>query len=128
MPLNIVGFSYDSSVRLWDTRKMKTPLHSLQLPGTVWRLKWDPYDCTYLLAACMLGGAHIINMAHKSEPVINGSYYEHENITYGTDWSHLSKQEVQQYEAKGSIMLATCSFYDHLLCVSKFDASNTEID
>lgn len=106
---------------------MKTPIHSLQLPGTIWRLKWDPYDCTCLLAACMLGGAHVINTA-ENEPVINGSYYEHKNITYGSDWSYLSDKEVQQFEAEGNIMLATCSFYDHLLCVSKFNATNTQID
>lgn len=121
-------FSYDCYVRLWDIRKMKTPMHSLQMPGTVWRLKWDPYDCTYLLAACMLGGAHVINTSDKDKPVISGSYYEHENITYGIDWSYLPDEVVQQYEAEGNRMIATCSFYDHLLCVSKFNTSNTEID
>lgn len=109
---------------MWDTRKIKTPISNLEMPGPLWRLKWDPWNCNYLLAACMLGGAHIIRAADKNQLTIAGSYYEHKNITYGCDWCYLSEEEVQQYETEGERIIATCSFYDHLLCISKFALIN----
>lgn len=88
------------------------------MPGTLWRLKWDPFYHTFLLAACMLGGVHVIDT--KQEEIVN-SYYEHKNIAYGADWSHLSQDKVTQYSNKGNVIIGTCSFYDNLLCVSKLE-------
>lgn len=59
----------------------------------------------------MLGGMHIINTVNNLEIV--ESYYEHKNICYGADWAHLN--------ANNEYIVGTCSFYDHLLCISKFN-------
>lgn len=96
---------------------MKVPLSVLKMPGTLWRLKWDPFSRNHILAACMLGGAHII--ADVDRPKIIDSCYEHQNITYGADWCYLNESEVKTFADDGNCIIGTCSFYDHLLCVSK---------
>lgn len=111
--------SYDSFVRFWDIRTTKTPLNQFETPGTLWRLKWDPFSYDYLLAACMLGGAHIIAAKSIENVEITDSYYEHKDITYGSDWCYLNEDDVRKYECNGNRIIGTCSFYDHLLCVSK---------
>lgn len=98
---------------MWDVRNIKNPKEELKMPGPLWRLKWDPFNQKYLLAACMLGGVHII-----SNMEIVDSYYEHKNIAYGADWSFLELQKVQKYSTKGNVLIGSCSFYDHLLCVA----------
>lgn len=94
---------------------MKTPKDKVKMPGPLWRIKWDPFIYNYLLVACMLEGAHIINTELK----FVGSYYEHKNITYGVDWSYMEDKEVAKFKQEGSRIIGTCSFYDHLMCVSK---------
>lgn len=98
---------------------MKSPLSDLEMPGTLWRLKWDPFTNYFLLAACMLGGAHVINVTKVDSPELIDSYYEHKNITYGSDWCYLNEDDVTRFEGDGNRIIATCSFYDHLLCISK---------
>lgn len=112
---DIFCFSYDCYVRLWDIRNMKAPSNEIEMLGTLWRLKFDPFECRWLLAACMLGGAHVIDTVNLKTVT---SYHEHKNITYGSDWSHLS--------AEGSKILGTCSFYDRLLCISKLYLNENE--
>ncbi|CAH1179744.1 unnamed protein product [Phaedon cochleariae] len=113
--------SYDEYVRIWDTRNMKSEMSSIKMPGTLWRLKWDPFLQTHLLAACMLGGVHILNVQDIERMKIVGSYYEHKNIAYGADWCYSNKEFCDNFDGPGSSILGTCSFYDHLLCISKFD-------
>lgn len=91
----------------------------MKTPGTLWRLKWDPFSSNFLLAACMLGGAHVIDVKNIENPEIVDSYYEHKNITYGSDWCHLSQKDVKRFNCSGNTIIGTCSFYDHLLCVSE---------
>lgn len=81
------------------------------MPGPLWRLKWDPVEQNYLISACMLGGMHIIKAINALE--IIESYYEHKNICYGADWCHSNS-------VQNEFTVGTCSFYDHLLCISKF--------
>ncbi|KAJ8935002.1 hypothetical protein NQ318_012654 [Aromia moschata] len=81
--------SYDENIRLWDIRNIKSELKSVTMPGPLWRLKWDPFCQNYLLAACMLGGVHIVDLRNMDETEIIGSLYEHKSICYGADWSHM---------------------------------------
>ncbi|KAG5899352.1 hypothetical protein JTB14_036841 [Gonioctena quinquepunctata] len=113
--------SYDEYIRLWDIRNMKTETGSIKMPGTLWRLKWDSFDQTHLLAACMLGGVHIVNASAIDQLEIVGSYYEHKNISYGADWCYLDRDNCGKFAETGQFIIGTCSFYDRLLCVAKFD-------
>lgn len=107
---------------------MKTPVNKIQMPGTLWRLKFDPFECRFLLAACMLDGAHVIDTVNVNNLKIVESYYEHKNLTYGSDWCFLDDKEVNVYDYSGNVLIGTCSFYDHLLCVSKLSLSFTPIN
>ncbi|XP_044759400.1 diphthine methyltransferase [Coccinella septempunctata] len=108
--------SYDENVRIWDLRNLKCPKTETKIPGPVWRVKWDPFSQSHLLVAGMLGGAHVISEVSHS---IVDSYYEHENLVYGVDWCFMKEESVQKYPKEGNAMLASCSFYDNLLCISK---------
>lgn len=98
---------------------MKNSLDTLKMPGTLWRLKWDPWFQNHILAACMLGGVHIVQATQAEEMKIVDSYYEHKNISYGADWSFLGSDEIDMFEHEGNVIIGSCSFYDHLLCISK---------
>lgn len=106
-------FSYDQHIRIWDIRKLKEETSKVDMSGEVWRLKWDPFRGDYLLAACMYNGMHIVNFESLTDGKIVGSYYEHKNITYGTDWCH--------HLDHNHFIIGSCSFYDNLLCISQFD-------
>ncbi|KAJ9577190.1 hypothetical protein L9F63_006247 [Diploptera punctata] len=100
--------SYDEQLRIWDTRSMKRAVNVIRLTGGVWRLKWDPHKWEHLLASCMHGGFCIVNTSDES-PKIVAQYEEHKSLAYGSDWCHLKGEQR---------FIATCSFYDHKLCLS----------
>ncbi|KAI4456834.1 diphthine methyltransferase [Holotrichia oblita] len=108
--------SYDSNLRLWDIRNIKRPKNEFKMVETLWRLKWNPRNEHLLLAACMLGGVHIINTREDIQVV--ESYYEHKNLSYGADWCFLDQNESKQFGDNTKYLVASCSFYDHLLCVA----------
>ncbi|XP_018323174.1 diphthine methyltransferase isoform X2 [Agrilus planipennis] len=110
--------SYDSYLRLWDIRNMKCPKGEVEMPGTLWRVKWDPFTKDLLLVACMVGGVHVVNTIDDDFKIVE-SYYEHKSIAYGADWCYLPEEEVKQYPYAGNRIIASCSFYDNLLCVSR---------
>ncbi|VEN39069.1 unnamed protein product, partial [Callosobruchus maculatus] len=112
--------SYDEYIRLWDHRTMKHEMSSIKMPETLWRLKWDPFEKSRLLAACMLGGVHVVDATNIQKLKIIASHYDHKNLAYGADWCHLDAKKCGEYPEEGNILIASCSFYDHLLCVSKF--------
>lgn len=99
---------------------MKSTLFTLKMPAPLWRLKWDPHDSKHLLCACMLGGAHVVHVEADTSQIV-GSYGEHKNICYGADWSYLGKDEVNRFKCSGNRIIGTCSFYDHLLCISELN-------
>ncbi|XP_058796537.1 diphthine methyltransferase isoform X2 [Phymastichus coffea] len=105
---SLVSGSYDETLRTWDTRHFRRPLEELNLNGGIWRLKWDPYEARYLLAACMYNGFFIVD---SQIPNIVAEYKEHKSIAYGCDWSFGKEQ-------RENSLVATCSFYDHLLKLS----------
>ncbi|KAJ8911653.1 hypothetical protein NQ315_005999 [Exocentrus adspersus] len=115
----LVSGSYDENIRLWDIRNIKNEVNSSHMPGPVWRVKWNPFYENYLLAVCMMGGVHILDVEYSKIDII-GSYHEHKSISYGADWSYLDSECGEKNASKRSGIIATCSFYDHLLCVSKY--------
>jgi len=121
--------SYDENIRIWDTRHLKQPVFFTPLGGGVWRLKWDPHKWQHLLAACMHNGFCVLDYTDNTQsPFTVATYREHQSLAYGSDWCHLASEEVAMY-VKDQILaagrpseelsiVATCSFYDHKLCVS----------
>lgn len=100
---------------LWDVRKMQNPLKCLEMPGPIWRVKWEPHGRDYLLTACMLGGFHIVDTSQDQLDTVV-SYYEHKDLAYGADWSY--------QPGVSDRLIATCSFYDHKMCVAKVNLEN----
>lgn len=101
--------SYDETVKLWDTRNMKSPRDSITLGGGVWRLKWQPHGESLLLCACMYNGFHVVDTQSLQ---IVASFSDHQSIAYGVDWWYGVKDSTH--------VVASASFYDHLLCLWKF--------
>lgn len=105
-------FSYDESLRTWDTRNLRRPLGELPLAGGIWRLKWDPREARRLLAAGMYNGFFAVDCSSEETPRIVAEYKEHKSIAYGCDWSFATGEEM---------LVGTCSFYDHALKLSSLD-------
>ncbi|XP_066941751.1 diphthine methyltransferase [Macrobrachium rosenbergii] len=102
--------SYDENVNIWDTRKMSSPQTTVSTDGGVWRLKWEPHGKNLLLAACMYNGFHVIENGEDASIV--ASFMEHKSIAYGSDWWY--------GKTNNSHIVASASFYDHLLCLWEF--------
>ncbi|KAF7401480.1 hypothetical protein HZH68_007300 [Vespula germanica] len=115
--------SYDEKLRLWDTRNFKRPISETNLHGGIWRLKWDPFARRFLLAACMYGGFKVIDCQNTETPSIVDEYNNHESLSYGCDWSFLSRQCISeraifQTNEQNVGLVSTCTFYDHNLKLS----------
>lgn len=109
--------SYDERLRIFDTRSMKKPVSDINLYGGIWRLKPDPYDRNLILAACMYKNFSIVELLDSSSDIkLMAEYNEHESICYGADWCLDTSKE-----NNSELFMATCSFYDHKLCLSKIE-------
>lgn len=93
---------------------MKRTVASAITGGGVWRLRRQPISEDLVLAACMYNGFLVLNS--ELQDVI--FYKEHNSIAYGADWSHINSTEQFPSLLLEGALLATCSFYDHKLCVS----------
>lgn len=98
--------SYDETIYFWDTRSMRTPVNDVQTPGGgIWRLKWHPHCPNKLLSASMHAGAFVLDVdTSQYDASISTSFLDHTSMVYGADWSY-----------RDSDLVATCSFYDHVL-------------
>lgn len=116
--------SYDSTVRLFDTRKPLTPLAQADVGGGAWRVKWHPSARRRndLLVACMhddfkvvrfnaVGGGLDKAQDIEGEYAVVKRYDEHASLAYGVDWSFAGKDD------DGETLIASCSFYDHTMNV-----------
>lgn len=114
--------SYDENVRFWDSKYLKSPVEVVNVGGGVWRLKLQPHSNSLLLTACMNGGTKIVDTEDKG---VVSEYYGHNSIVYGADWCHFSSYDISGQcpdlvHKHYSCLIATCSFYDHRLCLSGF--------
>lgn len=105
-------------------RKFNRPMVEADVGGGAWRVKWHPEArrSTDLLVACMHDGFKVVRLASS---VIGGEaasslhgdnewkvvkrFDDHESLAYGVDWSYKPKSNT------GSSLIASCSFYDHIL-------------
>ncbi|KAI8124190.1 hypothetical protein FF38_08918 [Lucilia cuprina] len=107
--------SYDENLRIFDTRAMKQPLGEINLSGGIWRLKSHPLKEDLILTACMYHNFSVVEMDEVTAPKLVGEYYEHKSICYGADWC--LNADVNE----DMLYMATCSFYDHKLCVASLE-------
>lgn len=113
--------SYDESVSVFDTRRLKSPVSRCSVGGGVWRLKWHPRHPKLLLAASMDAGFTVLKYDHSlsafdteaASPFTGG----HKSLGYGADW----REDEEGSGASG--IVATASFYDHLLQAWRVDPS-----
>ncbi|CAD7086873.1 unnamed protein product [Hermetia illucens] len=104
--------SYDTNLRIFDSRQMGTPLASVTLNGGIWRIRPDVQDRNLLLCACMYENFSIVKISDDNTDMrCIAEYKEHTDICYGADW-------YQSKENNERMVMATCSFYDKKLCVS----------
>jgi len=114
--------SYDSRVRIYDSRSFRRPIHEQKLDGGCWRVKWSPHDASKLLVAAMRDGFHILDV--NEEKISKFQHYgEHGNLTddadleilaYGCDWSRAEKG-----------LIASGSFYDKEIHIWKADLGDS---
>lgn len=99
--------SYDESLRLYDIRSPSAPLYKANVGGGVWRVKWHPTRDKILVGA-MHGGCRVLEWESNDYTTarVVKQFTEHESMAYGADWV-------------GDDVAASCSFYDHKLCVWK---------
>ncbi|KAI0322336.1 WD-40 repeat-containing protein [Amylostereum chailletii] len=114
--------SYDSTVRLFDTRKLLTPLTQAEVGGGAWRIKWHPSPARDhdLLVAAMHDGFKIVQFCDiwaEDPPPIGGENWDiaqtfdkHTSLAYGVDWSF-----AEEHAQPGKTLVASASFYDHAL-------------
>ncbi|SCV68666.1 BQ2448_787 [Microbotryum intermedium] len=120
--LIVVG-SYDAQVRLFDKRNHLTPLTTYDAGGGIWRLKWHREKEDRLLVACMHDGFKVIEFGStmgKGEGEVEGvllktRFDRHESLAYGIDWGRPFPGGEE--EDRGGDLVASCSFYDHMLHV-----------
>lgn len=113
-------FSYDETIRIWDTRNLKQTLSSMEIGGGVWRIKWDPQDAGSMLVAGMYSGIFLIGVNADSSLQTLSDFKEHESIAYGADFCYFSLEEMHKYlgQTNATRLITTCSFYDKKLCLS----------
>ena len=107
--------SYDENLHIWDTRSVRTPSSTLRMGGGIWRIRQLPrkddlsQHCGVIATACMHDGFKLVDI-NKMRILTN--YSEHESLAYGIDLK-LSK-------SSNELMIASCSFYDHLMKIWSF--------
>lgn len=116
--------SYDELLRVFDTRQMRRPLEELSLGGGIWRIRQHPVRMEWLLCANMYHNFCVVRMDGGGGGGGDGlsvvaEYFEHKSICYGADWCWDGVDgEGRGGEMDGGHLMATCSFYDHTLCVA----------
>lgn len=105
--------SYDENLRIFDTRSLKQPCSEMNLSGGIWRLKSHPLKTDMILAACMYHNFSVTDITDLVSPKLVGEYFEHKSICYGADWCPNIGER--------NVFMATCSFYDHKLCISMLE-------
>ena len=115
--------SYDDYVRLWDCRRIATPLSECNVGGGAWRARWHR-SRRALACAAMGGGAALLDAANDALTAVY-TYDDHESIVYGADWvsvpndnennnnSSRNGEEGDKNKHDDDDVLVTCSFYDN---------------
>lgn len=111
-------------LRLWDRRKALRPVltQEIDVGGGVWRIKWreptagDAGGERLLALACMHAGAAVLRFGVEDRGVLAAGelvsrHTGHQSMAYGIDWCRPGCGT----DDNASMLLASCSFYDHAL-------------
>jgi len=111
--------SYDSTVRLFDTRNLRVSVCHADVGGGAWRVKWHPSGARKndLLVACMHDGFKVVRFSSEGSDATSGfsnsavleRFDEHKSLAYGVDWSY------HEDAVHDDTLIASCSFYDRVL-------------
>ena len=125
--------SYDGHLRLFDTRHPLRPIEqaTFDVGGGIWRTKWHPTNPNRILIAAMHNGFSVIdydgirpsNDDDDDEVVVLEPgpgrlvkrFEAHESLAYGVDWNQVGAESDDDKD-----LVASCSFYDHVLHVWSF--------
>jgi diphthine methyl ester acylhydrolase len=107
--------SYDERMRIIDTRLPKSSVSDLNLKGGIWRMRVNPWNENKILVACMYHNFSFVDMDEKFSLSLADKFEEHSSICYGCDWSYKQGMKGEQY-------FATCSFYDHKMCICSVES------
>ncbi|KAF8973930.1 WD-40 repeat-containing protein [Flammula alnicola] len=114
--------SYDDTVKLFDGRKLSSPITEVDVGGGAWRVKWHPSETRKhdLLVACMHDGFKVVRFGSASDDIdtSDGATFsdtpqvikrndDHESMAYGADWSYAPPLVNRE------TLIGGCSFYDH---------------
>lgn len=117
--------SYDEQLRVFDTRRMRAPVCEVALGGGIWRIKRNAQRPDWLLCANMYHNFSVVQVAEGfAELSVVAEYFEHSSICYGADWC--AEVPLETEDGGREHVMATCSFYDHKLCVSKMTEERNE--
>ncbi|KZT60874.1 WD40 repeat-like protein [Calocera cornea HHB12733] len=104
--------TYDSLVRIYDTRSPARPLASHPVAGGAWRLSYHPSPTRrdHLLVAAMHGGAEVLDLSLPAGEEVQARFEGHQSMCYGAQW-------ITADRGVGQDRVASCSFYDQKLCL-----------
>ncbi|XP_059482347.1 uncharacterized protein LOC132200700 [Neocloeon triangulifer] len=106
-PYNFISGSYDELICLWDKRQTRRPVKELGLGGGVWRIQSEIGVPTPKLAvACMFKGFLFLELNSEGFIIDNRFRNEEGCLAYGVGLAQDNR-------------VAMCTFYDHLLNVSR---------
>ena len=131
-PRKLAVGSYDSTVRIFDTRNLMRPVCEAAVGGGAWRLKFHPSGvggrARELLVGAMHAGCRVVrfgggvlggdddgNGNAGEEWTIVTKFEKHESMAYGADWSYKHISSGGSGSGAGGTLVGSCSFYDHVL-------------
>jgi len=107
--------SYDSKVRIWDSRNLKQPTQEpYDVEAGPWRVKWHPTLPSMLLVACMRSGFLILDTSASDMETAQEHFYRPDNLEAGA-WEALAYGADWLPAPEGEFAVASASFYDKTL-------------
>jgi diphthamide biosynthesis protein 7 len=111
--------SYDESLRLWDVRSIKQPVHSFSTGGGVWRIKPHPQNPSLVLLANMYSGFKAVTADPASGIEETKWVLNHGEgptpLSYACDW----QCNLPNGPQRNCNLFSTCTFYTKTLCLYK---------
>jgi WD40 repeat protein len=105
----MISGSYDQSMAVWDLRKLKQPIETVELGASVWDIKFN--SDRRIGIASIYDGYRFGPSHNASTTILPETYLEfrgHDSICYAFEWTGLKT-------TGGKEVILTSSFYDSTL-------------